>query len=62
MIGFKNIGLFFVILTVFSSCILDEKTENRSVDAFYTTRNYGQFQVLPLSKPIKLHQDDQSKE
>ena len=42
------------------SCLSNKKS--KGVDTFYTTSNYGQFQLLPLSKPIKLTKDDQSGE
>ncbi len=49
-----------LIIIVVSSCFFDKKPKD--VDPFYFTRNYGQFPLLPLIKPVKLSQDDQSLE
>ena len=49
-----------IILIVSFSCVFDKHSKN--IDPFYTTKNFGQFSVLPLSKPVKLHRDDQLKD
>ena len=62
MKSLKRTLTLWLILATFSSCIFDKKTEDKEIESFYTTKNFGQFPVLPLSKPLKLHQEDQSKE
>lgn len=57
----RTLTLWVILITLYS-CILDKKTEDEEIESFYISKNFGQFPVLPLSKPIKLHLDDQSKE
>lgn len=47
-----------VVLVFCFSCFFDKK---QKMDAFYTTRNYGQFPIMPLVKPIKLIRNGQTK-
>ena len=60
MENLKKLIVLILIMVVVSSCIFDKRSKD--IDPFYTARNFGQFPVLPLAKPIKLHCDDQSKQ
>ncbi len=51
--------IVLILAVVVSSCLFDKQPKD--VDPFYTTRNFGQFPVMPLVKPVKLICDDQSK-
>lgn len=56
----KKAIVLILTVAVVSSCLFDRRPKD--VDPFYTTKNFGQFPVMPLIKPIKLLQDDQSLE
>jgi hypothetical protein len=60
MKSLKKIITFIIIVTVTISCAFNKI--DKKIDSFYTTKNFGQFSVIPLVKPIKLWRDDQSKE
>ncbi len=60
MENLKKVIVLILAAAVVSSCLFDKRPKD--VDPFYTTRNFGQFPVMPLVKPIKLIQNDQSKE
>ena len=49
-----------MIILTSTSCLFDKNTKR--VDTFYTNRNYGQFPIIPLVKPINLKCNDQTKE
>jgi len=52
-------GIVLIVALLATSCFFEK--QHSDIDPFYTARNFGQFPVIPLIKPVKILCDDQTK-